>query len=57
MTDKKVVKLFVEHLAREGRSGFEIERFPDCENLDSRDIDAIAGEYAIEHTSIDTLPD
>ena len=30
-------------------------RWPDKENRNSPDIDAIAGPYAIEHTSIDTV--
>ncbi len=33
-----------------------MDRWPDEENRNSPDIDAIAGPFAIEHTSIDTLP-
>jgi hypothetical protein len=52
--DKRVVVLFVEYLAHRLYPGLKIERFPDEEV--SGDIDAIAGQFAIEHTSIDTIP-
>ena len=47
---------FVAHLRENGHPGLQVNRWPDKENSDSPDIDAIAGPFAIEHTSIDTLP-
>jgi hypothetical protein len=52
--DKEVVALFVDFLAHKGYPDLEIERIPDEEV--SGEIDAIAGQFAIEHTSIDTIP-
>jgi len=52
--DKEVVALFVDFLAHKKYPGLEIERIPDEEA--SGEIDAIAGKFAIEHTSIDTIP-
>ena len=46
--DKEVVVLFVEYLVHKLYPGLEIERFPDEEV--PGDIDAIAGQFAIEHT-------
>jgi hypothetical protein len=56
MTDADVVAAFVSHLRTHGHPGLKIERRPDQENRGSPDIDAIAGTFAIEHTSVDTLP-
>lgn len=53
-TDSFTVANFVAYLRENGYSGLSIERWPDKEN--PADIDAIAGPFAIEHTSIDTLP-
>ncbi len=39
------------HLARRG-----VERWPDKDDRTTREIDAVAGNFAIEHTSIDTVP-
>ncbi|MCZ6690212.1 MAG: hypothetical protein O7H41_11450 [Planctomycetota bacterium] len=47
---------FVEYLQDHGHPGLRIDRWPDDENRDTPEIDAIAGPFAIEHTSIDTLP-
>ena len=52
--DKAVVALFVDFLAHKEYTGLEIERIPDEEA--PGEIDAIAGQFAIEHTSIDTIP-
>jgi len=54
LDDKKVVVLFVQYLADSLYPGLKIEKFPDEEV--PGDIDAIAGQVAIEHTSIDTIP-
>jgi len=53
LNDKEVVALFVKYLAIHFYPGLEIETIPDEHK--SGDIDAIAGEFAIEHTSIDTI--
>jgi hypothetical protein len=55
MKDHDVVEAFVAYLRDHGYSGLQVDRWPDDENRDSPDIDAIAGPFAIEHTSIDTL--
>ena len=56
MEDYDVIDAFIEHLQGYGHPGLKIYRYPDKENSSSPDIDAIAGPFAIEHTSIDTLP-
>ena len=56
MKDYEVVAKFVEHLREHGYPKLKICRHPDKENRVSSDIDAVAGPFAIEHTSIDTLP-
>jgi hypothetical protein len=56
MNDRDVVEAFVSHLASHGHPGLKVDRRPDEENRGSPDIDAIAGRFAIEHTSIDTIP-
>jgi hypothetical protein len=55
--DKRLVEAFVCHLAQGPYPRLTISRFPDMENRDRKEIDAIAGDLAIEHTSIDTVPD
>lgn len=56
MEDREVVDLFVAHLRTHGHPDLTVQRRPDDENRGSPDIDAIAGNLAIEHTSVDTLP-
>ncbi len=56
MNDRKLVDAFVAHLRDRGHPGLHVERRPDEDNRESSDIDATAGPFAIEHTSIDTLP-
>ena len=56
MKDSEVIDEFVAYLVKNGHPGLKIERRPEVENRESADIDAIAGPFAIEHTSIDTLP-
>ncbi len=56
MKDYDVIAAFIEHLRKHGHPELNICRYPDKENRSSSDIDAIAGPFAIEHTSIDTLP-
>ena len=57
MTDREVVDAFVSHLSMDGYPGLRVDRRPDEENRATPDIDAVAGSFAIEHTSIDTLLD
>lgn len=54
LTDKKVIGLFVKYLADQGHHGIEVDAWPDEER--PSEIDAIAGPFAIEHTSVDTIP-
>ena len=56
MKDYDVIDTFIEYLREHGHPELKICRHPDEENRTSSDIDAIAGPFAIEHTSIDTLP-
>ena len=56
LNEKIVINAFVAHLEKQGYPGLKVDRQPDEENRKSSDIDAIAGKFAIEHTSIDTLP-
>ncbi len=39
-----------------GHPGLRIDSWPDKENRESSEIDAISGAFAFEHTSVDTLP-
>ncbi|MXV75553.1 hypothetical protein F4Z99_14935 [Candidatus Poribacteria bacterium] len=57
MKDYEVIDAFIEYLREHGHPELMINCHPDKENRSSPDIDAIAGPFAIEHTSIDTLPD
>lgn len=54
--DTIIVEKFVSHLSLHGHAGLILERRPDREIRNAQEIDAIAGSFAIEHTSIDTLP-
>ena len=55
LTDKEVIIIFVDYLARNGNPGLVVDACPDKENRQSSDIDAIAGPFAIEHSSVDTV--
>jgi len=57
MEEKEVVNLFVAHLAEHGYPVLKVDSRPDEVERNQCDIDAIAGNFAIEHTSIDTIPD
>ena len=47
---------FVSHLGSlKGFPNLSVERWPDKENRKEAEIDAIAGDFAIEHTSIDSV--
>ena len=56
MEDYDVIDAFIEHLRKNGYPELTVTRHPDKENRSTPDIDAIAGSFRIEHTSIDTLP-
>ena len=56
MKDYDVIDAFIEYLREHGYPALKICGHPDEKNRTSSDIDAIAGSFAIEHTSIDTLP-
>lgn len=56
MTDREVVDEFVANLRRLGHRDLVISGRPDEGNRTSQDVDAIAGPFAIEHTSVDTVP-
>ncbi len=55
MKDDEVVEAFIAYLGDNGYPGLRIDRRPDTENPQSKDIDAIAGQFAIEHTFISTF--
>jgi len=55
MKADEVVEAFIAHLGDNGYPGLRIDRRPDAENRQSKDIDAIAGQFAIEHTFISTF--
>ena len=55
MTDSYAVSKFVEHFRENGCPSLKVDRWSDKENSATPDIDAIAGPFAIEHTSVDTL--
>lgn len=55
MNEKELIRKFVSHLKGKGFSAVEVDCWPDEENRNSSDIDAIAGPFAIEHTSVDTI--
>ena len=57
--EEPIIRAFVAHLAEAEHPGLEVERWPDRERgIDASEaIDAIAGPYAIEHTTIHALDD
>ena len=50
-----VVEAFVSYLSNRGHPGLKVECRPDQVNRKTCEIDAIAGPFAIEHTSVDTV--
>lgn len=56
LTDKEIIRLFVKYLSEQGNLGIKVDSWPDEEQRRSSEIDVIAGPFAIEHTSIDTIP-
>ena len=56
MVDRDAIDLFVTHLGRQrGYAKLVVDRWPEDENRQSPEIDAMAGPFAIEHTSIDSV--
>jgi hypothetical protein len=54
--DCEVIEALVAFLRARGHPGLRIDSWPERTNHESPEIDAIAGAFAIEHTSVDTLP-
>ena len=57
MENRELINEFVAHLQKHRYRNLKVNCYPDDENRNTPDIDAIAGTFAIEHTSIDTIPD
>ena len=56
MNDRDLINAFVMYLQEHGFPDLKVDSWPEDENRNSPEIDAVAGALAIEHTSIDTLP-
>ena len=56
MKDRDVINAFIEFLRGHEHPGLRVDSWPEHENHKSPEIDALAGPFAIEHTSIDTVP-
>ena len=56
MKDFEVIEAFVAFLRTRGYLGLCIDSWPEKTNHKRPEIDALAGAFAIEHTSVDTLP-
>ena len=57
MENRKLLNEFVTFLRKQqGYPNLQIDSYPDEKNRTTADIDAVAGQFAIEHTSIDTIP-
>jgi hypothetical protein len=55
--DREIIKRFVEHLRNLGQPDLKIDSWPEDDHPGQSVVEAIAGNLAIEHTSVDTLPD
>jgi len=55
LDDRTVLDTFVAYLQATSYPGLKVDRRPEDENRTSADIEAVAGNLAIEHTSIDTV--
>lgn len=55
--DRDIVERFIEQLGSAGFSDLKIDSWPEDNNPGQSVVEAIAGNLAIEHTSVDTLPD
>jgi hypothetical protein len=54
--DRAIVLRFVGHLVENGYPDLKIDHWLEDEQPGQSVVEAIAGEFAIEHTSVDTLP-
>lgn len=58
MDENEVISKFVDFLGKtKGCTNLSIDEWPDESNRSEPEIDAIAGKFAVEHTSIDSLPE
>jgi len=55
--DREIVERFIEHLRDDGHPDLKIDSWPEDDHPGQSVVEAIAGKLAIEHTSVDTLPD
>jgi hypothetical protein len=55
--DREIVERFVEHLRDKGRPDLKIDSWPEDDHPGQSVVEAIAGNLAIEHTSVDSLPE
>ena len=56
--EQEIIVAFIDYLGTlNSRSNLSVDRWPDKENRTEPEIDAIAGNFAIEHTSIDSVAD
>jgi hypothetical protein len=54
--DRAVVLRFVAHLIEHGQPDLRVDHWLEDEHPGQSVVEAIAGPFAIEHTSVDTLP-
>jgi hypothetical protein len=54
--DRESVEAFVGHLHRHGHPDLKIDSWPQDDHPGQSVVEALAGNLAIEHTSVDTLP-
>jgi len=55
--DREIVTRFVEQLRAAGFPDLQIDAWPEDDHPGQSVVEAIAGSLAIEHTSVDTLPE
>jgi hypothetical protein len=55
--DRAIVLRFVAHLVENGYPEIKVDHWLEHEQPGQSVVEAIAGPFAIEHTSIDTLPE
>lgn len=55
--ERKLILAFVDHLKKCGYPGIKPPEWPEDSNRNSPEVDTIAGELVIEHTSIDIIFD
>jgi hypothetical protein len=55
--DREIVERFVDYLRSNGSPDLQIDSWPEDDYPGQSVVEAIAGKLAIEHASVDTLPD